>query len=668
MKTKTVVWIAVAAAFAGGFFLGGVFRPGTPSGQGSDEGSGALAESTFFYCSMHPQINQPRQGKCPICGMALVPMAKERAGEEADFRGLRMSLRARKLAEVESVPAARKFVSAEVRMAGKIEYDETKISWITARIGGRLDRLYVDYTGVSVKKGDHLAELYSPELLQAQEELLSAAEIVSGLEESGSAWLSEQTEANVEAAREKLRLWGLSDWQIQEIESRSQPSRYITIHSPISGVVVHKNAVEGMYVQTGTQIYQIADLSKVWVKLDAYESDLTWLHYGQEVEFRTEAYPGEVFTGRIAFIDPVLNSHTRTVKIRVNLPNPDGRLKPDMFVRAVVKSKVAGGGRVMDGSLTGKWISPMHPEIIKDKPGSCDVCGMDLVSAESLGYVKNDTGKAPLVIPASAPLITGKRAVVYIDQGEGRYQGREIELGPRAGNFYLVESGLKEGERVVTKGNFKIDSAVQIRAQPSMMNPEGFKKNSERRRETDLRPEPSPSEEQADAPQRTVPVPEAFREHLDALVSVYLEDQRDLSRDKFPQSQKQSSAFQERLERIPADWMEEEDREEWRRLSAQLDQGAEQFSSAEGLDAARSGFRQISESLVAMLRRWGSEERRPLLVYYCPMAFEGKGGRWLQSAEGIENPYYGSRMFTCGQLEERLTDWENTADAGGVHE
>ena len=668
MKTKTVVLSAVALAFAGGFFLGGVFRTGTPGGQGSGDGSGALAEATFFYCSMHPQISQPKPGKCPICGMALVPMAKERAGEEADFRGVTMSLRARKLAEVESVPAARKFVSAEVRMAGKIEYDETKISWITARIGGRLDRLYVDYTGVSVKKGDHLAELYSPELLQAQEELLSAAKIVPGLKESGSARLREQTKANVEAAREKLRLWGLSDRQIQEIESRGQPSLYITIHSPIPGVVVHKNAMEGMYVQTGTQIYQIADLSRVWVKLDAYESDLTWLHYGQEVEFRTEAYPGEVFKGRIAFIDPVLNSRTRTVKIRVNLPNPDGRLKPDMFVRAVVKSKVAGGGRVMDASLAGKWISPMHPEIVKDDPGSCDVCGMDLVSAESLGYVENDAGKAPLVIPASAPLITGKRAVVYIDQGEGRYQGREIELGPRAGNSYLVESGLKAGERVVTKGNFKIDSAVQIRAQPSMMNPEGFQKVSDLRHETEIHPELPLSEEQAVVPQRTVPVPKAFQEHLDAFVSVYLEAQRDLSRDKFSRSQRQSSAFQERLERTQTDWMEEEDQKEWRRLSALLKQGAKRFSDVEGLDAVRSGFRQISESLIAILRRWRSEGQRPLLVYHCPMAFEGKGGRWLQNAEGVENPYYGSRMFACGRLEERLTDSENTAGSGRVHE
>ena len=661
MKTKTVVLSAVAAAFAAGFFLGGAFRSRTPGGG---QGQGDLAQASFFYCAMHPQIKQPGPGQCPVCGMDLVPMTKERAGGEADFPGLKMSLRARKLAEVESVPAARKFVSAKVRMAGKIEYDETQISWIAARIGGRLDRLYVDYTGVSVKKGDHLAELYSPELLQAQEELLSAAKIVSGSKEGGSAWLQERTESNVDAAREKLRLWGLSDRQIQKIERQGRPSRYITIHSPISGVVVHKNAVEGMYVQTGTQIYRIANLSKVWVKLDAYESDLPWLHYGQEVEFRTEAYPGEVFKGKIAFIDPVLNPRTRTVKIRVNLPNPDGRLKPDMFVRAVVKSKVAGGGRVMDASLAGKWISPMHPEIIKDAPGACDVCGMDLVSAESLGYVENDAGRAPLVIPASAPLITGKRAVVYIDQGEGRYQGREIELGPRAGDYYLVKSGLKAGERVVTKGNFKIDSAVQIRAQPSMMNPEGFVSDPK----AGTHSEPSPSEKQNAAPRRTIPVPKAFGEHLDALVSVCLEAQRDLSRDKFSQSQRQASAFQERLERTQADWMQGEDPEEWRRLSAQLKWGAKRFSDADGLDAARSGFRQISESLIAILRRWGSEGRRPLFVYHCPMAFEGRGGRWLQSAEGVENPYYGSRMFACGRLEERLTNWENTADADGVHE
>jgi len=233
-----------------------------------------------------------------------------------------------------------------------------------------------------------------------------------------------------------------------------------------------------MYVQTGTRIYTIADLSQIWVRLDAYESDLLWLRYGQEVEFTTESYPGEVFKGRISFIDPFLNPKTRTVKVRVNVPNLHGKLKPNMFVRATVRADVAAGGRVMDPKLAGKWICPMHPEVVKDEAGKCDICRMPLVRTESLGYVavtEKESAK-PLVIPATAPLVTGKRAVVYV-QLPGRkrptFEGREIVLGPRAGDYYIVRHGLEEGQLVVTNGNFKIDSALQIQAKPSMMTPEG---------------------------------------------------------------------------------------------------------------------------------------------------------------------------------------------------
>jgi Cu(I)/Ag(I) efflux system membrane fusion protein len=211
--------------------------------------------------------------------------------------------------------------------------------------------------------------------------------------------------------------------------------------------------------------------------------DMMWVRYGQEVEFLTEAYPGQVFKGTISFIDPVLNTKTRTVKLRVNVENPEAKLKPEMFVRAVVRAKIAHGGKVMDKTMAGKWICPMHPDVVKTEVGICDICGMDLVTTESLGYVKVDTPKeAPLVIPASAPLITGARAVVYVQLPETEkptYEGREVILGPRAGDYYIVESGLAEGEVVVTNGNFKIDSALQIQAKPSMMNPETEKAPTE---------------------------------------------------------------------------------------------------------------------------------------------------------------------------------------------
>jgi Cu(I)/Ag(I) efflux system membrane fusion protein len=269
----------------------------------------------------------------------------------------------------------------------------------------------------------------------------------------------------------------MSQEQIADVERNGNASDDITIFSPISGVVIHKNAVEGMYVETGTRVYTLADLTRLWVKLDAYESDLPWLRYGEQVEFSTQSLPGETFRGRISFIDPVLTADTRTVKVRVNVPNTDGRLKPGMFVRAVARPRVASDGSVVDSSLAGKWISPMHPEIVKDEPGQCDICGMDLVRAEEFGLLTDEAAvEMPLVIPVTAPLLTGKRAVVYVrvpGQDRPTFEGREVVLGPRAGDYYIVREGLREGERVVTNGAFKIDSALQIVAKPSMMSPEG---------------------------------------------------------------------------------------------------------------------------------------------------------------------------------------------------
>ncbi|MBL7141183.1 MAG: efflux RND transporter periplasmic adaptor subunit [Planctomycetes bacterium] len=427
---------------------------------------------------MHPQIRQPQPGKCPLCGMDLVPVAGEAETGAAGPPRLAVTPEAKALMEIRTALVERRFPTAHIRMVGKVAYDETRLESIAAWVPGRLDRLFVDYAGVPVKQGEHMVLLYSPELLGAQEELLQALRAVRSLEASDVPIMRETAEATVRAVREKLRLWGLKPEQIQAIEDRGAANDHMTIYAPVGGTVVAKHANEGQYVQTGTPIYTIADLSHVWVKLDAYESDLAWLHYGQEAAFTSEAYPGETFTGRLAFIDPVLDPKTRTVKVRLNAPNLEGKLKPEMFVHAVVQSRIAAGGRVMDPALAGKWICTMHPGVIKDAPGACDICGMDLVTTESLGYTSADpeAAEAPLVIPASAPLVTGTRAVVYRevpDADRPTYEGVEVVLGPRAGDAYIVKSGLSEGDRVVVQGAFKIDSELQIRARPSMMNPAG---------------------------------------------------------------------------------------------------------------------------------------------------------------------------------------------------
>lgn len=379
-----------------------------------------------WTCSMHPHIHADEPGRCPLCGMELVPVEMQ---AENSVAGLEMSYEAMKRAEIQTVLVERRPVHFELRLVGKIELDETRVREITAWVPGRLERLYVDFTGVKVRRGDPLVLLYSPELVSAQEELLQARRAERALEGSHSERMRRGAQATLKAAREKLRLLGLSPAQIAELEKRGKAEHLSVIESPLDGVVLRKHAVEGAYVETGSPIYTVADLSIVWAKLDAYESDLPWIELGQAVTFESDAFPGRRFQGEVSFIDPVLDPRTRTAKVRVEAPNPDGLLKPEMFVHASVLAKVRAQG-----------------------------------------------AEPPLVIPASAPLLTGRRAIVYVRSPVSErptFEGREVVLGPRAGDFYVVESGLHEGERVVTRGAFKIDSALQIQGRPSMMLPEG---------------------------------------------------------------------------------------------------------------------------------------------------------------------------------------------------
>jgi len=660
-----LVVVLVAAAFV----LGRSFSGRAPQGpRGSGEEPSVQAEAQVWTCSMHPQIRQPKPGKCPLCGMDLIPATSgEAAGEDLGPRELKLSPAAIGLAGIQVAPVERKPVSAEIRMVGKIDYDETRLAYITARFPGRLDRLYVDYTGIPVTKGDHMAEVYSPELLTAQEELLQALRTVKELERSELASMKETALRTVEAAREKLRLWELTGEQVDAIEKRGVTIDRMTILAPIGGIVIHKNALEGMYVSTGTRIYTIADLTQVWAKLDAYESDLIWLRLGQEVEFELESYPGVVFTGKIAFIDEVLDPRTRTVKVRVNVPNADGRLKPEMFVRAVVRSQVAAGGKVVAPDLIGKWMCPMHPEIVKDSAGTCDICGMPLKTTESLGYVSTDDAvqEVPLVIPASAPLITGKRAVVYIKvpDKEGVFEGREVVLGPRAGDYYLVEEGLQEGELVVVNGNFKIDSALQIMAKPSMMSPEGGALPPGHQH--DAMPS-TPAGKPAAAVAENVEAPSAFQTQLHKVYEVYLKIQDALASDDNDKAVSAVKAARDALDAVDMKLLEGEAHMKWMKHRANVSKAIKDMTDASDIAGIRAGFALLSEGMPRAIRAFGLGVDEPVYILKCPMAFDGRGATWLQAVRETRNPYFGAVMLQCGEVIETLPP--STSHATGEHQ
>ena len=582
-------------------FLAGRLTGGSGQSGSAPETAETAQEPVVWTCSMHPQILQPDPGLCPICAMDLIPLTDDASSNEGP-RTLVLSEAAAALAEIQTSEVYRSFPEVEVPLVGQLDFDETRMRSLTARFPARMEQLFVNFTGVPVGAGEHLALVYSPELSVAQYEFILAEQ-----ENPGGPL--------AQAARRKLLQWDLLPWQADAILERGQPSDRFELMAPIGGVVIEKHVNEGDYVETGEPLFKIADLSRLWLMLDAYASDLPWLHYGQQVEFTVEAWPGETFTGIIAFIAPELNRATRTVRLRVNVENPDGRLKPGMFARATVKARIAAEGKVYAPELAGKWISPMHPEIIKDGPGSCDVCGMDLVPIETLGYTSEPTQEAPLLVPAQAVLRTGERAVVYRrlpDREAPTFEGLEIVLGPRAGDAFVVRSGLREGDRVVTSGAFKIDSALQIQARPSMMS----------------------------VPDGTAPVAEKPLQIETALASAsiggYFKLQAGLAADDLETARAGLMGI-----------MQHSGHE------GDLADLVHRMLAAEDLDAMRRpDFEKLSLAYIAAVKAAPEAFSGPIYLMSCPMVYDDRddpAAPWLQNQEELLNPYFGAMMLYCGE-------------------
>ena len=653
----TVIVVAVLA-----FALGMLFSGGGQAPDATSPGSATDSTPTTWSCSMHPQIKLPKPGKCPICFMDLIPLE---SGTTADLgpRQLRMSTAARELARIQTTPVRRAFAEAEIRMVGRIAYDETRVAYITAWVPGRLDRLYADYTGITVKQGDHMVYMYSPQLLATQEELVQAHRVIDALSESKSRVLLSTARATLEASRDKLRLLGLTPEQIEEIETSGTTSDHLTIYAPIGGVVVAKDAREGMYVQTGTRIYTIVDLSRLWILLEAYESDLPWLRYGQRVAFTSPSFPGESFDAVISFISPTVDPRTRTIQVRAVVSNSDGRLKPDMFTRGVVRSRIDQDGHVLDVQLAGKWISPMHPEIVKSGPGTCDVCGMPLVPAEEYGYAERlpDDPAAPLLIPATATMITGTRAVVYVelpDRDEPVFEGREVQLGPRAGDFYVVRSGLEEGEMVVINGAFKIDAELQIQAKPSMMSPEGgVAPGAHHHGEPSAPHTPTPAETpiaSRDAHAEPVVISAGAQASLTPVFDAYFDVQAALADDDVDAAQRSFAAVADAVASVDMTLFEGHTHMRWMEFSKTLSGAATEGNKAGDIETARSAFHSLSESVIALQAAFGHSDPREFFLAHCPMARDRQGADWLQTNDVVHNPYFGSKMLRCGSIREVL--------------
>ncbi|GAX62666.1 membrane-fusion protein [Candidatus Scalindua japonica] len=367
---------AFIGIFVAGLVIGLLLRSSGNPMQTISQTSTPVTDILFWTCSMHPQIKQKGSGRCPICDMDLTPMREEPGG--GDKAVLRLGERARHLASIRTTPVKFRELEKSVYTLGKIDYNESRVAHVTAWVSGRIEKLYVDFTGTIVKKGEHLVSMYSPDLLSTQKEYLLA---YNGAEQSSNSSIQDvisSSQSLLENTKQRLLLWGITEAQIDELERTQTPQVHLTIYAPIGGTIIQKNAVEGMYFKTGDKLFTIVDLSRVWLYLDIYEYDIPWIRYGQAIEVVTESYPGEVFHGNVVFIDPFLSETTRAVKVRINMDNHEGKLKPGMYVNARLKAKLGGKGVVIDSEIMGKYMCPMHPDVISDKEENCPECGMKL--------------------------------------------------------------------------------------------------------------------------------------------------------------------------------------------------------------------------------------------------------------------------------------------------
>ncbi len=644
------------------FLLGWWF--GLPSEKKSPATDGG-GSYTIWTCSMHPQVRQPDPGLCPICAMDLIPLE---GGDGGGMREVSISPEASALLDIRVSPviALNESQVNEVTVFGRIAHDERLVSSITARIAGRIDKLFADFTGTLVAESEALAELYSPEIYLAQKELIEARNAM----DSGPPAVRSTRRTLYEAALRKLQLLEISPHEIATLQTADTPSDRITIRSPHAGQVLEKNVKLGSYVKTGDVLFTVADHSNVWLNLEVYESELAYMREGLPVTFTVEALPSETFTGKIAYIDHLIDAQRRFARVRVDVPNPQDRIKPGMFASARV-------------------LAPALP------PG---------MENENL-----------VTVPKSAVLRTGERAVVYVRTADQQptFEGRVILLGSPLGKRYIVREGLSAGELVVTRGAFKLDSELQIKAKPSMMNPSaGLEEKPAHSAPEDLSGQWQPvlralgRMETGDLSEEIEIMKTAIRKvNTDTfqpeLKSLWPEFSNrllvDLTRadDKNPVTAKsivRSSIEQAarnlglrasgtapkpldlaaaaRLEQMVqlylpiAKALAADDPGAAANAAAKLAQSAELPAirkSAETIAATaeikpqRAAFEALSNELISQVRANGLDRVGNAYVLHCPMVGGDKGADWLSNVPQVINPYYGDSMLDCGSITDTLS-------------
>lgn len=577
-KNKKLLLIVLVALTLGGV-LGWMVKPSS----GHQETEAAVHNhdegNEVWTCSMHPQIRQSEPGQCPICGMDLIPASTKRSSASSNPLIHEMTPEAVAMANIHTSRVTGVSPEGELFLTGKVKADERQLASVTAKFPGRIEQLFVNFTGQVVRTGERLATIYSPELVTAQKELLEAASTKETYPELYT------------AAREKLRLWKLNENQIDEIEKTGKVRDQFDVLADKGGIVTQRNIAVGDYVGTGSVLFDVVDLSRVWIMIDAYESDLPFVKIGDEVSFTAAGIPGQTFTAKVTYIDPVINPNTRAASVRAEAYNRSGELRPEMFVNAQVKTTLR-------------------------------------------------QGQSSLAIPRTALLWSGKRSIVYIKVQNSEfpaYEMREITIGPRMGEMYLVEAGLEAGEEIVTNGVFAIDAAAQLSGNYSML----------------MRPDV-----------KTMDVPQAFREQITALADAYFKVKNGLVADDPKATQSALEQLEAALDQIDMAGLKGQAHDHWMALKQKFSEATKMMQAEESLDGLRQHFSMLSENMLEMTESFGLEKDK---VYkdFCPMAFDNKGAFWLSETEEILNPYFGEAMLSCGEVKETYLKGQKVFEDGG---
>ncbi|MFT6166719.1 MAG: Cu(I)/Ag(I) efflux system membrane fusion protein [Vicingaceae bacterium] len=587
-------WLLIVLTLIVGGLIGWLIKPSNQTIIPSDNQTIKQSDNQIWTCSMHPQIRKAEAGNCPICGMELIPLASEE-DLEADPNAIKMSPTAMQLANVQTAIVRLGSATKELNLTGKISADERRVYTQTAHIAGRVEHLNVNFEGETVKKGQVIGSLYSPELITAQEELFIAVQN----QESQPQLLT--------AAQNKLKNWKLTDQQINQLIKSGVATDEFSVLADYSGVVLDLQVEKGDYLKEGQAFYEVADLSELWVLLDIHESDLSWIDIGDTVSFTVKALPNQSFSGKVSFIDPIINPKTRVAEARIEIDNTNGKLKPQMLVNARVKS----------------LLSSTTEEII---------------------------------VPKSAVMWTGDRSVVYVKQTSNSslyFTMREVDLGASLGDTYIINNGLVEGEEIAVNGTFSIDAAAQLAGKPSMMNPDGGIMNTGHNHGGESMGVNESSMELTNPRKMNNQKVKINNQAKKALVPVfenYFNLKNALTQDNFTLAQKESEAMTSSLNSVKMSLFNGEGHTIWMKMQDDLKFNLKRTNGSKDIEQIRESFIQLSNTIIQLHETFEPLEF-PVYVQHCPMANNNNGADWLSKEKEIINPYFGSMMLNCGELK-----------------